>query len=187
MLATVVIHPIMSKPKSFVPQAFLGPVLERLSVYLAYIGGSLFIIEALISVFSVAGRTFFSAPVPGDYELIQILSAVGIALCMPYCQLRHGHVFVDFFTLWAPASLKRVLDSFACFLLSIVAFAIAWRNWAGMEDMREYMESSMVLGVPLWWGYLPITPAFVVFGLVALYTMAFGWEKTSEIEAEALI
>src|SRR5690625_6089137 len=128
----------MSKPKNFVPQAYLGPVLERLSVYLAYIGGSLFIIEALISVFSVAGRTFFSAPVPGDYELIQILSAVGIALCMPYCQLRHGHVFVDFFTLWAPESLKRVLDSFACFFYPFGAFAFPSVIRPGIRDAVNY-------------------------------------------------
>lgn len=176
----------MSKVKKTSLITCLGPLIDRISVYFAYIGGGLFIIEAVLSVISVIGRAFFSAPVPGDYELIQIFTAVGVAFCMPYCQLRHGHVFVDFFTLWAPNSLKRVLDSFASLLLALVAFMLAWRNWEGMKDMYEYMESTMVLGVPLYWGYLPITPALIVFGIAALYTMFFGWEKTSD-EQEVLL
>lgn len=160
----------------------VGAIIEHLCRFLAYAGGALFIIEAVMSVISVIGRTFFSAPIPGDYELIQVLSAVGITLCMPYCQLRHGHVFVDFFTLWAPQSLKRCLDAFACFLLAITAFLLAWRSWHGMVDMHEYQESSMVLGLPIWWGYLPIAPTFIVFGIAALYTMIYGWQKSPSDE-----
>ncbi len=166
-------------------QAAIGPVgtlLEHVCRTLAYIGGALFLIEAVMSVISVIGRTFFSAPIPGDYELIQMLSAIGITLCMPYCQMRHGHVFVDFFTLWAPQSLKRVLDAFACLLLALTAFLLAWRSWEGMWDMLEYQEGSMVLGLPIWWGYLPIIPSFIIFGLAALYTMRFGWLKSASDE-----
>ena len=173
---------IMSTSETQFAPGPVGVFIERLCTYLAYIGGALFITEAVMSVLSVIGRTFFSTPIPGDYELIQVFSAVGITMCMPYCQLRHGHVFVDFFTLWAPQSLKRYLDSFACLLLAICAFLLAWRSWDGMVDMREYQESSMVLGLPIWWGYLPIAPSFIIFGIAALYTMTFGWQKTASDE-----
>lgn len=164
-----------------VPRCF-GTILELVCRVLAYIGGALFIIEAVMSVISVLGRTFFSTPIPGDYELIQMFSAIGITLCMPYCQMCHGHVFVDFFTLWAPQRLKRYLDSFASLLLAILAFLLAWRSWDGMLDMYEYQEGSMVLGMPIWWGYFPIVPSFVVFGIAALYTMKNGWQKSASDE-----
>ena len=167
------------------PRSF-GSMLELVCRLLAYIGGALFIIEAVMSVISVLGRTFLSTPIPGDYELIQMLSCMGIALCMPYCQMCHGHVFVDFFTLWAPKSLKRRLDSFACLLLAIVAFVLAWRSFEGMLDMYEYQESTMVLGMPIWWGYFPIAPSFIIFGIAALYSMRYGWQK-NDSNTEVLV
>lgn len=135
-----------------------------------------------MSVISVIGRTFFSTPILGDYELIQLMSAMGIALCLPYCQLKQGHVFVDFFTLWAPAKLKRYLDAIAAFLLALLAFFLAWRSWDGLLDTHEYQESSMVLGLPIWWGYAPIVPSLALLGLTALYTLGQQWSQ-SEHEA----
>lgn len=154
---------------------WLGRCIERSCWLLACLGGALFILEAVMSVISVIGRTFFSMPILGDYELIQFMSAMGIALCLPYCQLKQGHVFVDFFTLWAPAWLKRYMDAIAAFLLACLAFFLAWRSWDGLLDMREYQESSMVLGLPIWWGYAPIVPSLVLLGLTALYTLTQQW------------
>lgn len=151
-----------------------GPVskiIVALCTWVAVLGGLFFVIEALMSVVSVVGRALFSLPVPGDYELVQMLSAMGVAMCLPYCQLKKGHVFVDFFTLWAPPRLKHVLDAFADLLLAACAFFIAWRVWGGMLEMREYGETSMVIGLPVWWGYIPIAPSFVLLGLAALLTL----------------
>ncbi len=86
-----------------------------------------------------------------------------------------GIFFVDFFTIWAPESLKRYLDALACLLLAVMAFFLAWRSWMGMLDMFEYQETSMVISLPVWWGYAPITPALLVLGITALYTMMYGW------------
>lgn len=160
----------------------IGRYLEPLCWWLACLGGMLFVLEAIMSVISVIGRTFFSTPILGDYELIQLMSAMGIALCLPYCQLKQGHVFVDFFTLWAPAKLKRYLDAIAAFLLALLAFFLAWRSWDGLLDTHEYQESSMVLGLPIWWGYAPIVPSLALLGLTALYTLGQQWSQ-SEHEA----
>lgn len=139
---------------------------------MAVIAGLLFCAEALMSVASVLGRAVLGLPVPGDYELVQMLSAMGIAMCLPYCQLRKGHVFVDFFTLWAPAGLKRVLDALAALFLALCAFLLAWRVWDGMLEAREYGETSMVISLPVWWGYVPVVPALALLGVTALHTMA---------------
>lgn len=172
----------MSTSENQIAVSRIGRLVSGLCVTLACLGGALFIIEALMSVISVAGRTFFSMPIPGDYELIQLFSVIGITLCLPYCQLKKGHVFVDFFTIWAPDGLKRALDAFACLLLAIVAFFLAWRSFIGLLDMYEYQETSMVISLPVWWGYAPIMPALVVLGITALYTMIAGWELLPEDE-----
>ncbi len=78
---------------------------------------------------------------------------------------------MDFFTLWAPTRLKKLFDALACLVLAGIAFLLAWRCWLGLVDMREYEESSMVLGLPIWWGYIPMTPAFILLGITCLMTM----------------
>jgi len=150
----------------------IGRSIEVACMTFAVLGGVLFLIEALMSAASVAGRALFSLPVPGDYELVQMLSAMGIAMCLPYCQLRKGHVFVDFFTLWAPPAMKRALDALAALLLAGSSFFLAWRIWEGLLEMREYGETSMVIALPIWWGYVPVVPSFVLLGVAALHTFA---------------
>lgn len=152
------------------PSGMIGRCIEKACLTMAVLAGVMFCIEALMSVLSVIGRATFNLPVPGDYELVQMLSAMGIAMCLPYCQLAKGHVFVDFFTLWAPAPLKKVLDALSALLMSLCSFVLAWRIWAGMIEMREYGETSMVISLPIWWGYVPVVPAFVLLGITALYT-----------------
>ncbi|WP_313072527.1 TRAP transporter small permease [Melaminivora sp.] len=146
---------------------------------MAVLAGVMFCIESLMSVASVLGRALFGTPVPGDYELVQVLSAMGVAMCLPYCQLKKGHVFVDFFTLWASAGLKRVLDAVAALLLAGTAFLLAWRVWDGMLEAREFGETSMVISIPVWWGYVPVVPALVLLGITALHTMRLHWHEGS--------
>ncbi|MFN4065403.1 TRAP transporter small permease subunit [Azoarcus communis] len=159
----------MDKPTA-PPSGPIGRIIEWACMLMAMLAGLMFIIEAVMSVASVIGRAAFSMPVPGDYELVQMLSAMGIAMCLPYCQLKKGHVFVDFFTLWAPPGLKRALDAVAALLLAFSSFVLAWRIWEGLLEMREYGETSMVISLPVWWGYVPVVPAFVLLGIAALYT-----------------
>ena len=93
-------------------------------------------------------------------------------MCLPFCELARGHVFVDFFTARVPAGGKRLLDGLAAVLLAGVAFLLAWRTLEGMTEMRAYGESSMVLGLPVWWGYVPLIPSFVLLGFAALVNLA---------------
>lgn len=148
----------------------IGRLIERACVAMVMAAGLMFCAEMLMSAVSVLLRVLTGKGVPGDFELVQMLSAMGIAMCLPYCQFRKGHVFVDFFTLWAPAGLKRWLDALAALLMAACSFMLAWRIWEGMLDMYEFGEASMVIALPIWWGYVPVVPAFILLGLTALHT-----------------
>lgn len=162
----------------------VGKTIEWACAAMAVLAGLMFCAEAVMSVVSVVGRALFGMPVQGDYELVQMLSAMGIALCLPYCQVKRGHVFVDFFTLWASPGLKRALDAIAALLLALCSFVLAWRIWEGMLEMREYGETSMVIALPVWWGYVPVAPAFVLLGITALYT--FSQEVRGDVGGEGV-
>lgn len=161
----------MEAAESTPPRGAARRWLEGACWLFAALGVALFLVEALLSVASVAGRTVLHSPLPGDYELVRMFSAVGIVLCLPYCELKGGHVLVDFFTLKAPDSMKRFLDAAASILMAAVAFLLAWRTGVGTLEMREYQETSMVLDLPVWWTYAPLAPAFALLGVTALYNM----------------
>lgn len=158
----------------------IGRSIEWACAAMAVLAGVAFCIESVMSVVSVVGRATLGKPVPGDYEIVQMLSAMGIAMCLPYCQIKKGHVFVDFFTLWAPDRLKIALDALASLLMAGAAFLLAWRIWHGMLEMRDYGEMTMVISLPVWWGYVPVVPSFMLLGIAALYT--FTQELRGEVK-----
>ena len=53
----------------------------------------------------------------------------------------------------------------------MLAFAvfIAWRHAAGMLDKLQYMETTFILRMPLWWSYAASLIGAVVFIVVAAY------------------
>ena len=54
--------------------------LARLAELLAYAGGAIFVVIALMSVGSIVSRALWSRPLQGDYELVQYAGAVFVPL-----------------------------------------------------------------------------------------------------------
>jgi TRAP-type C4-dicarboxylate transport system permease small subunit len=152
------------------PAALVGRVLHRLCRAFAVGSGLTLIAMALMSCISILGRSLISKPILGDYELVQMLSAVAVTMALPFCQMIRGHIIVDFFTANAPKKFNRVCDIVANLLLAIAAFAFAWRITLGMFDLQGSNDASMLLNLPIWWGYVPMIPSFFLLGCAALYT-----------------
>ncbi len=148
----------------------VGRVLGRLALAFAVAGGAVLLAMMLVTVASVVGRTLLAEPVPGDFELVEIGSAVAVFAFLPYCQLRGGNVIVDFFTLNAGRRPRALLDAGGSLLYAAIAALLAWRLALGGRDMWLSGEETMVLAVPLWWGFLPIVASAALLVAVCLYT-----------------
>ena len=146
--------------------------LEKCAKGMAFVSGLALVAMALMSLTSIVGRTFFDAPVPGDYELVQIACAAAVSLALPYTQWVRGHVIVDFFTAKANPKLVLVLDAIASAALSVFALTFAWRMWVNMVDLMDGWDASLMLNIPTWWGYVPMVPSFLLLGLIAAYHCA---------------
>lgn len=152
------------------PIALFGRVLNASCRFFAICAGIMLILMALMSLTSIAGRTFFDKPILGDYELVQMMSAVAVTMSLPFCQMIRGHIIVDFFTVGLSRKVNRVFDVIASLILAVVAFAFSLRIGVGMFDLRENGDASMLLNVPTWWGYAPMVLSFFLLGCAALYT-----------------
>lgn len=90
--------------------------------WIASIGAtSAWLAMALITFIDVVGREVLSAPIPGGYEIIQVLMSVGVFFSLPLVALRKGHVTVDLFKKIFPTGLNRLIDSIAK-ITSVVFF-----------------------------------------------------------------
>ena len=157
--------------------------VERLARALAILGGLALLAVTALTVASITGRAFTAhglGPIPGDFELVEALTAFAVFAFLPWCQLKRGHATVDVFTRLLPERANRLID-LACEVLMALAVAlIAWRLWHGMLDKMRYQETSFILQFPLWWAFAAAWAAAAAGVIVAVYA---AWLRLRDLLA----
>lgn len=153
----------------------IGRALHILCELFAIGGGLMLLAMALMTVASVIGRALFSAPVPGDFELVEIGCAIAVFAFLPYCQLHHGNVVVDFFTQRFSSRTQNRMDSIGSLIYAAIAVILTWRLTLGGYDMYRYGEQTMILGLSRWWGFIPMVASLVLLTLVCFYVSKRHW------------
>jgi TRAP-type C4-dicarboxylate transport system permease small subunit len=146
----------------------MDAALLRVTESLAVFGGLLLVAGALLTVISVTGRYLFSAPINGNVEMVELGAAAAVSSFLPYCQMKRGHVIVDFFTSNASPRVKAGLDLIASVLFAFCAGLITWRLSLGGYDMYRYNDQTMVLGIPTWISFAVMVPSFGLLTLACL-------------------
>lgn len=141
--------------------------VDAVAEAVALIGGVLLIALATMVVVSVTLRSGLvgGAGVPGDFELVQMATAVAAFCFLPLCQLRRGNIFVDTFTLKLPGRWRDGLDALWDVVYGLAMTLIAWRLGVGARSALASGENTMVLQLP---SYVPIAICAVLAGFVAL-------------------
>ena len=146
-----------------------GRALDAVARAFALLGGAIFTGLTLLSLYSITMRNLLGNPIMGDWELVQMGCAVAIAACFPMCQMRNGHIIVDFFTQKLRRSSRRRLDGIGAVILAVMMALLAWRTAIGAIDARAYNETSMIMELPTWLGYALMVPSFVLASITAIY------------------
>lgn len=151
--------------------------LLTLCRFFAGIGGVTLLAVMLMTVTSVVRRTVFGAPIPGDYELTQMGCAITIFCFLPWCQAVGGNVLVDFFTQNTGQQLNNFLEAIGDLMFLLIAALLMWRMYHGGLEAHEYGDQSMVLRLPVWWGFAIAMPAMGLLALTSFYTMLGHFRK----------
>lgn len=128
----------------------------RLSKWTAILGGVLLLALTLMVVVSVAGRAlidFGLQPVPGDFELVEMGIGIAVFFFLPWCYVRGSHATVDLLYMHMPAWFKRGINILSDVLMLAAWIILTWRLWDGMLEKKEYMETTFILLMPVWWAY----------------------------------
>ena len=110
-------------------------------------------------------RYFFNKPITGDYELVQFMLAITVALGLAYCGLEKGHVTIDVVTSRLPRRARAIIDSFVGLLGILTAAITTWQACFYIITLHDSQVLSTVL-------LIPVYPFVAVTALgLALYTL----------------
>jgi TRAP-type C4-dicarboxylate transport system permease small subunit len=130
--------------------------IYRLSKWAAIVGGIALCALTLMIVVSVSGRALIGlglGPVPGDFELVEVGTAVAVFFFLPWTYLKGGHATVDLLYMHLPRWGQRAVLIVSDLLMLVVWLALTWMLYQGMLEKREYMETTFILAMPVWWAY----------------------------------
>ena len=134
-------------------------------------------VAIVLTLISVIGRYGFSQPLPGDYEIVEIVCAIGVFLFFPYTHISNSNITAEFFTSGLSERSKCILDVFHDVIFALVAALLTWRVGSGLAEKFSNGETSILVGIPLWWAY-----SFAVLSM-ALLTMVCLWRIANGIGA----
>ncbi len=146
----------------------LRGALERLALLWALGGGALVLAVVAVNVASVVGGALLARPFPGDVELTQLGVAVGVFAFLPYAQLTGAHISADIFTSRLSARNRTRLALLGELAALLFAALLLWRMSLGMWDQRAYGYTTAVLGIPIWWAFVPILLSLALWALASL-------------------
>jgi TRAP-type C4-dicarboxylate transport system permease small subunit len=129
----------------------VGGVLLATAKALAIFGGALCCLMALLVSVSVTGRYLFAAPIPGDYDMVAIITGCAVFAFLPYCQITRSNVVVDFFTTGMAARPRALLDAVGSLLYLLVAILLAWRLYFGGTEFYASGEVLASFNFYRWW------------------------------------
>ena len=157
-------------PPEQMPEQSIGRALHFISYLFAILGGFIMMALVVMTVVSVLGRWLFSAPIFGDFELVELGTAISVFLFLPYCHMNRGNVIVDLFLSWAPKRVQAFFDVLGSVALSLIAGLLAWRMSMGGFDMLEYNETSYILALPVWAAFPFAVSSLGLLAMCAAYT-----------------
>ena len=149
---------------------FIGRLAERLAI----MGGLFAIAVAILVTLSVLSRWLSGQSISGDFEIVQIATALAAFSYLPVCQWRRGNIVVDVFTDKWPKHILRMIDAGWDGLYALIAAFLAWRLAAGAYDSISSQTQSMVLGLPVGWA---IAGCSLMAGFLSIVVLASAFAR----------
>jgi TRAP-type C4-dicarboxylate transport system permease small subunit len=141
------------------------PFFARLFGYLAA-----FFLTAtmMLTVADVFLRTFFSYPMRGVLELVELGLACTIFLALPAVFLRDEHLVVDVIDHLAKKPVVRLLDLAGAIVSLVVLAVMLWQMVPLARTMHEFGDVTSDLSLPKIWYWVPVLLGLFASALAAV-------------------
>ena len=119
----------------------------------------------VLTAADVVGRYVLNRPVPGAFEMTEMMLAALIYCGLPLVSQRREHIVIDTFDPWMSPRVKRGLDVFADIVCSLTLAGIGWLIFRRAARVAEYGDTTSVLT-------LPLAPVAYLMGAMIVVTAA---------------
>lgn len=154
------------------PRRGLPSAVERVARLWALAGGAILIGVVLVNTWSVASAAIGGPPFAGAFELTEMGTAVAVFTFLPYCQLVGANVTADIFTARASRRTVAVFALFAAVVALAFALVLAQRMYLGLLDQQAFGYATTILGMPIWWAFVPAVISLLLLALAAAVSLA---------------
>ena len=122
----------------------------------------------MVTVADVFLRTFFSYPMRGVLELVELGLACTIFLALPAVFLRDEHLVVDVIDHLAKKPVVRLLDLAGAIVSLVVLAVMLWQMVPLARTMHEFGDVTSDLSLPKIWYWVPVLLGLFASALAAV-------------------
>src|SRR5688572_20251411 len=122
----------------------------------------------LLTVADIALRWFFSYPIQGMLELIELGLACTIFVALPAVFLRDEHLVVDVIDHFVRPGLVRLLDLLGAVLSLVVLAVMAWQMVPLARAMHEFGDVTSDLSIPKLYYWIPVLLGIIASALTTV-------------------
>lgn len=122
----------------------------------------------LVAVVDAVGRYFFSRPITGSTELVELLMIMVIFGSLPLVTYGRAHIKVDFIPLNLQKAAGRLYQSAIELVCAALNFLLVYATWGKVESLLDYGDTTQMLSIPLAPFVVVIMVMLAVNGLIHL-------------------
>ncbi len=122
--------------------------IDRAVTFMAIAAGLVLAGLVALTFADVILRYFFSAPLRGRQDIVEMGMVLSLVLAAPYTWRIGGHIGVDLFKALPFPRLERLRALGVKLLVATIYALIAWRAWLGAEDAALFNEATNMIFIP---------------------------------------
>ena len=149
------------------------PTFKR---WLDHIGGALFLALFIVFILQIGARFLFNQPLPWTDELAVVLYIWSIFWACAFMVPASSHVSLDLLMARLPHKPRLWLQTLGHVLLGGLALQALPASWDYLLFMQR--EATAVLGLPLFWVFLPL------FVLLLMLVLRGVWHMVQVVKEE---
>ena len=92
----------------------------------------------------------FRHPIPGTYEIVGLMGAVGVSFALAYTTAKKGHITVEFLTNRMPKKAQFIIAAAGEFFSALLFGIIAWQSVLYALDLKRTGEVSLTIEMPVY-------------------------------------
>lgn len=135
---------------------------DRLAAAIAAVAALVLLAMMVLTFVDVFGRYVLNRPVPGGFEVTQILLVLLIFAGLPLVTRREEHVQVTILSDMIPKAARRLHAAFINLVIATLLVVVGWRLWHVADRALSFGDTTSYLRLPM----API--AYVAAGLACL-------------------